>query len=147
MFGAHPEAILIMGPEVAAARVDSETTRPSEETEVRTWEGSTGKHHFIGNWWNERDDWVALGNLTAYPEEGIRFRGLSIPECQKVLPAAQSGGEHCPRVPSKEQVEALSKDMANRAAVPDYVYNAIDALPSTAHPMTQFASGVMALQV
>ena len=29
----------------------------------------------------------------------------------------------------------------------DYVYNAIDALPSTAHPMTQFASGVMALQV
>jgi citrate synthase len=31
--------------------------------------------------------------------------------------------------------------------VPDYVYNAIDALPSTAHPMTQFASGVMALQV
>ncbi|CAN6815475.1 unnamed protein product [Brassica oleracea var. botrytis] len=91
------------------------------------------------------------------PEEGIRFRGLSIPECQKVLPAAQSGGEPLPegllwllltgKVPSKEQVEALSKDLANRAAVPDYVYNAIDALPSTAHPMTQFASGVMALQV
>ncbi|KAH0933120.1 hypothetical protein HID58_010237 [Brassica napus] len=91
------------------------------------------------------------------PEEGIRFRGLSIPECQKVLPVAQSGGEPLPegllwllltgKVPSKEQVEALSKDLANRAAVPDYVYNAIDALPSTAHPMTQFASGVMALQV
>ncbi|KAJ0239850.1 Citrate synthase 5 [Hirschfeldia incana] len=91
------------------------------------------------------------------PEEGIRFRGLSIPECQKVLPAAQSGGEPLPegllwllltgKVPSKEQVEALSKDLASRAAVPDYVYNAIDALPSTAHPMTQFASGVMALQV
>ncbi|KAL0786292.1 hypothetical protein Bca101_002538 [Brassica carinata] len=91
------------------------------------------------------------------PEEGIRFRGLSIPECQKVLPAAQSGGEPLPegllwllltgKVPSKEQVEALSKDLANRAAVPDYVYNAIDALPSTAHPMTQFASGVMALQI
>ncbi|KAF3576270.1 hypothetical protein DY000_02035969 [Brassica cretica] len=30
------------------------------------------------------------------PEEGIRFRGLSIPECQKVLPAAQSGGEPLP---------------------------------------------------
>ena len=29
----------------------------------------------------------------------------------------------------------------------DYVYKAIDALPVTAHPMTQFASGVMALQV
>lgn len=29
----------------------------------------------------------------------------------------------------------------------DYVYKAIDALPVTSHPMTQFASGVMALQV
>lgn len=28
--------------------------------------------------------------------QGIRFRGLSIPECQKVLPAAQSGGEPLP---------------------------------------------------
>lgn len=31
--------------------------------------------------------------------------------------------------------------------VADYVYKAIDALPVTAHPMTQFTSGVMALQV
>lgn len=29
----------------------------------------------------------------------------------------------------------------------DYVYKAIDALPVTSHPMTQFTSGVMALQV
>ncbi|CAN8280142.1 unnamed protein product [Cochlearia groenlandica] len=90
-------------------------------------------------------------------EEGIRFRGLSIPECQKVLPAAQSGEEPLPegllwllltgKVPNKEQVDALSKELADRSAVPDYVYKAINALPSTAHPMTQFASGVMALQV
>lgn len=31
--------------------------------------------------------------------------------------------------------------------VADYVYKAIDALPITAHPMTQFTTGVMALQV
>ncbi|KAF8053813.1 hypothetical protein N665_1372s0001 [Sinapis alba] len=90
-------------------------------------------------------------------EEGIRFRGMSIPECQKVLPAAQPGGEPLPegllwllltgKVPNREQVDALSKELASRAAVPDYVYKAINALPSTAHPMTQFASGVMALQV
>ncbi|KAJ0792790.1 putative citrate synthase [Helianthus annuus] len=30
------------------------------------------------------------------PDEGIRFRGLSIPECQKVLPAAKPGGEPLP---------------------------------------------------
>ncbi|CAI0428861.1 unnamed protein product [Linum tenue] len=91
------------------------------------------------------------------PEEGIRFRGLSIPECQKVLPAAQPNGEPLPegllwllltgKVPSKEQVNALSKELRDRATVPDYAFKAIDALPVSAHPMTQFTTGVMALQV
>ena len=31
--------------------------------------------------------------------------------------------------------------------IADYVFKAIDALPVSAHPMTQFATGVMALQV
>ncbi|PWA98821.1 citrate synthase, mitochondrial [Artemisia annua] len=30
------------------------------------------------------------------PDKGIRFRGLSIPECQQVLPAANPGGEPLP---------------------------------------------------
>ncbi|XP_047955814.1 citrate synthase, mitochondrial-like isoform X1 [Salvia hispanica] len=91
------------------------------------------------------------------PEEGIRFRGLSIPECQNLLPAAKSGGEPLPegllwllltgKVPTKEQVDSLSKELRNRATVPDHVYKTIDALPIDAHPMTQFATGVMALQV
>ncbi|KAK4411005.1 Citrate synthase, mitochondrial [Sesamum angolense] len=81
------------------------------------------------------------------PEEGIRFRGLSIPECQKLLPAAKPGENRCLKVPTKEQVDSLSKELRNRATVPDHVYKAIDALPITAHPMTQFATGVMALQV
>ncbi|KAF8403907.1 hypothetical protein HHK36_012013 [Tetracentron sinense] len=91
------------------------------------------------------------------PDEGIRFRGLSIPECQKVLPAAKPGGEPLPegllwllltgKVPSKEQVDVLSKELRSRATVPEHVYKAISALPVTAHPMTQFATGVMALQV
>ncbi|XP_008782846.2 citrate synthase, mitochondrial [Phoenix dactylifera] len=91
------------------------------------------------------------------PDEGIRFRGLSIPECQKLLPAASPGGEPLPegllwllltgKVPSKEQVDALSKELHSRSKVPDNVYKAINALPATAHPMTQFTTGVMALQV
>ncbi|KAK1401328.1 Citrate synthase [Heracleum sosnowskyi] len=90
-------------------------------------------------------------------EEGIRFRGLSIPECQKLLPGAKPGGEPLPegllwllltgKVPTKEQVDALSAELRSRAAVPDHVYKTIDALPVTAHPMTQFTTGVMALQV
>nr|XP_010913893.1 citrate synthase, mitochondrial isoform X2 [Elaeis guineensis] len=91
------------------------------------------------------------------PDEGIRFRGLPIPECQKLLPAASPGGEPLPegllwllltgKVPSKQQVDALSKELHSRSKVPDHVYKAINALPPTAHPMTQFTTGVMALQV
>lgn len=48
------------------------------------------------------------------PEEGIRFRGYSIPECQKVLPTADGGEEPLPEglfwllctgdIPTKAQV-------------------------------------------
>ncbi|KAJ7949083.1 Citrate synthase [Quillaja saponaria] len=91
------------------------------------------------------------------PEEGIRFRGMTIPDCQKSLPAAKPGGEPLPesilwllltgKIPSKEQVDSLSQELRSRATVPDYVFKAIDALPVSAHPMTQFTTGVMALQV
>ena len=53
------------------------------------------------------------------PEEGIRFRGYSIPECQKLLPKAAGGDEPLPEglfwllltgnIPSQEQVTAISK--------------------------------------
>lgn len=53
------------------------------------------------------------------PDEGIRFRGLSIPECQKVLPTAPGGKEPLPEglfwllmtgnVPTQAQVNAVSK--------------------------------------
>lgn len=49
------------------------------------------------------------------PEEGIRFRGYSLPECQKLLPAAEGGTEPLPEatfwllctgdVPNKAQVK------------------------------------------
>lgn len=35
-------------------------------------------------------------SLYLFPIQGIRFRGLSIPECQKVLPTAVKDGEPLP---------------------------------------------------
>lgn len=91
------------------------------------------------------------------PDEGIRFRGMTIPDCQKTLPGAFPGGEPLPeailwllltgKVPSKEQVDSLAHELRSRAKIPEYAYKAIDALPVSAHPMTQFSTGVMALQV
>ncbi|XP_042756943.1 citrate synthase, mitochondrial isoform X1 [Lactuca sativa] len=76
---------------------------------------------------------------------------------EKVLPAAKPGVEPLPegllwllltrKVPTIEQVNALSKELRSRATIPDHVYKAINALPITTHPMTEFTTGVMALQV
>lgn len=67
------------------------------------------------------------------PEEGIRFRGYTIPECQKLLPSATTSGGEEPlpeglfwllvtgEIPTQEQVQALSRDWAARSAIPSYV--------------------------
>ncbi|XP_026462377.1 probable citrate synthase 2, mitochondrial [Ctenocephalides felis] len=89
------------------------------------------------------------------PEEGIRFRGLSIPECQKVLPKAPGGEEPLPEglfwllitgeVPTEAQVKALSKEWANRATLPAHVVSLLNNMPSNLHPMSQLSCAVTAL--
>ena len=89
------------------------------------------------------------------PEEGIRFRGKSIPECQKLLPKASGGAEPLPEglfwllitgdVPSDAQAKALSKEWAARSALPDHVVKALNNLPKTLHPMSQFSAAITLL--
>ena len=89
-------------------------------------------------------------------EEGIRFRGHTIPDLQKRLPAAMEGGEPLPEgllwllltgdVPTKAQVEGLSAELRSRAHVPQHVFDVLAALPKHTHPMTQFSVAIMALQ-
>ncbi len=89
-------------------------------------------------------------------QEGIRFRGYSIPELQVKLPKAPGGGEPLPEglfylmllgeLPSEEDANHISSVWQRRSHVPNYVFATIDALPPNAHPMTMFVTGVMALQ-
>lgn len=88
-------------------------------------------------------------------DEGIRFRGYSIPECQKLLPKAQCGSEPLPEglfwllitgeIPTPEQVKWVSKTWAERAELPSHVVTMLNNLPNTVHPMTQLASAVALL--
>jgi len=88
--------------------------------------------------------------------KGIRFRGYSIPELQAKLPKYPGGSEPLPEglfhlilmneMPDDDDVRRLSNSWARRAIVPQHVFKAIDALPLTAHPMTQFVVGIMALR-
>ncbi|KAF2858495.1 citrate synthase [Piedraia hortae CBS 480.64] len=89
-------------------------------------------------------------------EEGIRFRGRTIPECQKVLPKAAGGEQPLPEgifwllltgeVPTEEQVRQLSAEWAARSEVPSFVTELIDRCPSDLHPMAQFSLAITALE-
>ncbi|KOB75953.1 Citrate synthase [Operophtera brumata] len=89
------------------------------------------------------------------PDEGIRFRGLSIPECQAQLPKAKGGQEPIPEglfwllvtgdVPTDAQAKSLSKEWAQRAELPSHVVTMLNNMPSKLHPMSQFSAAVTAL--
>ena len=89
-------------------------------------------------------------------QDGIRFRGHSIPDLQKKLPKAEGGNEPLPEglfylmligeLPTEEDVQHMSSVWQRRSHVPNFVFDTIEALPESAHPMTQFVVGIMALQ-
>ena len=82
--------------------------------------------------------------------EGIRFHGKTIKDCQKVLPKGLSGEEMLPegmfwllltgQVPTTEQVRVFSRELAEKATLPGFVEKLLDNLPTTLHPMTQCTS-------
>jgi citrate synthase len=88
--------------------------------------------------------------------EGIRFRGYSIPELQVKLPKAKDGSEPLPEglfylmligeLPDQDDVARVTSILQRRSHVPNYVFDTIESLPVSAHPMTQFVVGIMALQ-
>src|SRR5512146_2941904 len=77
------------------------------------------------------------------PAEGIRFRGMSIPELLKALPKAR--GQKIPlvgglyyllmvgEVPTREQALEVEAEWGKRAEVPDYIYKLMKAMPKDTH--------------
>jgi citrate synthase len=88
--------------------------------------------------------------------EGIRFRGHSIPELKEKLPTVEGGSEPLPEglfhlmllgeLPSPEEAEIITSTLQRRSHVPNYVFDSIEALPVSTHPMTMFVVAIMALQ-
>lgn len=89
-------------------------------------------------------------------QEGIRFRGYSIPELREKLTKSPTGSEPLPEglfylmlmgeLPEDEDVHHLTSVWQRRSHVPNHVFATIEALPVTTHPMTQFVVAIMALQ-
>jgi len=88
-------------------------------------------------------------------DEGIRFRGYTIPECQELLPKAPGGSEPLPEglfwllvtgdIPTEAQVKGLSEDWASRAELPSHVVTMLNNFPAHLHPMAQFSAACAAL--
>jgi len=90
------------------------------------------------------------------PNEGIEFRNHTIPKCQELLPKAKGGSEPLPeglfwllvtgKVPTKEQVESVTKEWNTRAEIPQHVATMLNNFPHHLHPMSQFSAAINALQ-
>ena len=89
-------------------------------------------------------------------QEGIRFRGHSIPELQEKLPRATENGEPLPEgllwllmtgeLPTDAQAKSVTDELHERAGLPEATKAMLKALPKTVHPMTQFSMGVLSMQ-
>jgi len=90
------------------------------------------------------------------PNEGIRFRGLTIPDLQAKLPKLPGTEEPLPEglfyflltgdIPTLEDALAVGEEWKKRAKLPDYLVKVLESLPVDMHPMTQFSLAILALQ-
>ncbi|XP_003739390.1 probable citrate synthase 2, mitochondrial [Galendromus occidentalis] len=88
------------------------------------------------------------------PEEGIAFRGYTIPQLREKLPKAPGGEEPLPeglfwllltgQIPSEAQVKSVSKAWAEQADLPSHVVNLLNNLPAKVHPMSQLSAAITA---
>ena len=90
------------------------------------------------------------------PFEGIRFRGLTIPEVMEKLPKVP--GSEMPYVegffyflltgdlPTEKDAIEVAAEFKKREVVPDYVYNMLKQLPPDSHPMAMFSAAIIAMQ-
>src|SRR5574341_1401881 len=90
------------------------------------------------------------------PNEGIRFRGYTIPEVLEKLPKPQgttmpyAGGLYylllIGEIPTRDQALEVEIEWKTRANVPQFVFDVINAIPASAHPMLLFSTAILALQ-
>ena len=89
------------------------------------------------------------------PNEGIRYRGYTLPEVFKKLPKPKDseipyveGLFHLlltGDIPTDEEVNDLVDEFSKRRIVPRYIYEVIDSFPCCSHPMTVFSTAVATL--
>jgi len=73
--------------------------------------------------------WLCPQHWSVTHTEGIHFHNKTIPEVQKLLPKVtrRSLMASCDaKVPTQEQVNALSRDCATHTAIPEFIEEILD---------------------
>jgi citrate synthase len=90
------------------------------------------------------------------PNEGIRFRGFTIPETLERLPKVP--GSEMPYVeghvyllltgdvPTESDAKEVADEFRKRSRVPMYVFDVLRSMPRDTHPMTMFSAAMLAMQ-
>jgi citrate synthase len=90
------------------------------------------------------------------PDEGIRFRGYTIPETLEKLPKVP--GREMPyveghiwllltgEIPTEVEVKELAQDFKKRSQVPTYVFDILRTMPRDTHPMVMFSTALLSMQ-
>lgn len=90
------------------------------------------------------------------PNEGIRFRGMTIPEVLEKLPKVP--GSEMPFVeghlwllltgdiPTMAEAQSLAEEFKQRQQIPQYVIDVLRAMPRDTHPMTMLSAAIVAMQ-
>jgi citrate synthase len=89
------------------------------------------------------------------PQEGIRYRGYTLPEVFEKLP--RPAGAEMPyvegafyllltgEIPTDNEVADVADEFNKRRILPRYVYEVIDAFPSISHPMAIFSTAILTM--
>ncbi len=90
------------------------------------------------------------------PDQGIRFRGYTIPEVLEKLP--KPDGAEMPyvgglyylllvgEIPTQDEALAVENEWKARSVVPQHVFDVLRVLAPLAHPMQLFSQAVLSLQ-
>ena len=90
------------------------------------------------------------------PYEGIRYRGMTLPEVFEKLPKPE--GKEQPyveglwwllltgEVPTKDEVEEVIEEFKARREIPQYVKDILNAAPKDSHPMALFSLAVVSME-
>ena len=81
-----------------------------------------------------------------YPDKGLVIRGIPIMELRDKLPEEIFYLLCTGELPDKAAIKALQNELIERARVPKYVWDVLEAMPKDSHPMTMLDTAVLVMQ-